>query len=220
MMKKYVIAAVVGFLLIPTINPIFAEPTHPNEIGLYTEPHGQGATGTSVVGSPVTVYLVMTKPTDPLTGTPFTAILAFALSLIFDPAPENDLLLLETNLPPSHIDIGRYKTINDGILEFVVAWPNAVPPLGVVVDEAAVLAEFTFLNLSTHMTAIRFEPIYDAPSTGGELVFVGEPSPYEYAPQNDMFTVSGSLDDPVFFFNGLAVPNESMTFGKVKALYR
>jgi hypothetical protein len=220
--KRLDIAAGVGFLLLISINPIMAEPTHPNEIGLYTEPHGLGPTGTSEMGNPVTVYLVMTKPKDPLTSAPYSTIWGFALSLVFDPVPENDLLLLDTILPPMNIDIGRYKDINGGILEFVVGWSYLQPAPVVVFDEAAVLAEFTFLNLSTRTTAVRFEPV-DAPSTGGELVFVGggdPPHPEGGYPQNVMYTVSGSFDDPVFVFNGLAIQSESMKFGQVKALYR
>lgn len=32
---------------------VFAEPTHPNEVGLYTTPDGYGETGTFIMGVPV-----------------------------------------------------------------------------------------------------------------------------------------------------------------------
>ena len=36
-----------------TSNASVAEPTHPNEVGLYTTTDGSGGTGTYVIGEPV-----------------------------------------------------------------------------------------------------------------------------------------------------------------------
>ena len=69
------------FLLAPISS--FAEPTHPNEIGLYTEPNGYGATGTDVLGAPVDVYLVLTKPEA--NNVSLSGIFAFECQLNFNP---------------------------------------------------------------------------------------------------------------------------------------
>ena len=222
-MKNTLLASALAVLLNLIFGMATAEPTAPNEIGLYTEPHGYGATGTSVIGSRVNVYLFLTRPTDPRTGLPFRTIWGYALNMVFDPVPEDDLVLTRTTLPENSIDIGRYKDITLGTLEFVVAWSGIQTAYGVVDDEAAVLTEFTFMNIGTHTTAVRFEPV-DTPSVFGNLVFVGygedELPPEPIIRDDFMYPVSGSLDAPVFLFNGEAVPVETRTFGTLKALYR
>ncbi len=42
-------------------NSSIAEPTHPNEVGLYLTPDGYGATGTYEINVPVEVYLVTSE---------------------------------------------------------------------------------------------------------------------------------------------------------------
>ena len=129
-------------------NTGIADPTHPNEVGLYMTSDGTGATGTYVVGTPVNVYLVLTRPTNvDYGGGPFDVIIAMELGLHFNPVPSNDLFFMGALLPPGSIDIGVYKDINEGVLEFVVG----IPPMGfiIVANEAATLIEFTFLNLGT-----------------------------------------------------------------------
>ena len=92
-MKK-LLFAVIAFSLLATGSSI-AEPTHPNEVGLYTTPDGYGATGTSVIGSPVEVYLVLTRPTDVNNGdAPYPTVNAFECTLRFDPIPNNNLFKL------------------------------------------------------------------------------------------------------------------------------
>jgi len=199
-----------------------AEPTHPDEVGLYAEPDAFGATGTSVMNEPVTVYLVITRPVDPVTGKYFPLLCGFGLCLDFDPVPDGDLLLLDVKLPERAIDLGRYKDINTGILEYTVGWPGDDTGEVPVIDGAAVVAEFTFFNMATRSTAVRFAPV-DAPDLPDELVYVGyreDAYPENPYPQLPMYAVSGSMDDPVFMFNGEAVATESRSFGTLKALYR
>jgi len=218
-MKKLifpVFAIAVLFLLTP--NPGIAEPTHPNEVGLYLNDDGTGATGTFVVGAPVDVYLVLTKPTDVENGNvPFNVVTGVEFQMHFNPVP-SDLILLATVLPPGSIDIGRYKDISTGILEFIVGIPDnsAVS----VIDEAAMLIKFTFLKLSTETTEVTLRPIPDSPSIPGEMAFLGGDQPWPPYSLLAMYSMGGSHEAGVFEFNGEAVDVESESFGTVKALYR
>ena len=58
------IVIVLSVFTLLSANIAFAEPTHNNEVGLYTNDDGTGATGTYVMEAPVDVYLVLTRPTD------------------------------------------------------------------------------------------------------------------------------------------------------------
>ena len=61
---KTLLFAVVALFAISMLapGPVTAEPTHFNEIGLYTTPDGYGETGIDGIGIPLMVYLVLTKP--------------------------------------------------------------------------------------------------------------------------------------------------------------
>jgi hypothetical protein len=74
-MKKLLFAAA-AMVVLSMLDPGtgFAEPTHPNEVGLYTNDDGTGIYG---FGTLLEVYLVLTRPTDTLTGNPYTTINAF-----------------------------------------------------------------------------------------------------------------------------------------------
>lgn len=212
-MKKLlmVLSAVATFcLLIPGFT--LADPTHPNEIGIFTTPDGFGETGTNVVGTPVDVFLVLTIPTNHETGEPFTTIRAFECQLNFSSA--NDIFLLADALPPAALNIGDTTHLADGYLEYIVGLGEDYP----VVNEAAVLIEFTFLNNNTSEIGVTLGPV-SAASLPGELVFVSYDSgpPHALTP---MYPVSGSQDDPVFIFNGMAVTVENESFGSIKALFR
>ena len=147
-----------------------AEPTHPNEVGLYTTPDGYGATGTFEVGVPVTLYLVLTKPTDVLNGTgPYTGVIAFELRLNFNPT--GNLFKLGDVLPPGSINVGDNSDINQGYLEYIVGIPTymAIP----VIDEAAVLITFQFLSTTVSPIEVTLGPTW-YPYYPGQMAFMGE----------------------------------------------
>jgi hypothetical protein len=219
-MKNLIIfAIVVSTLSLLVHNTGFAEPTHPNEVGLYTTSDGTGATGTFVVGTPVNVYLVLTRPTDVDNGgVPFNVVTGLELTLHFNPVPNDDLIVMETILPPGSVDIGRYKDINEGMLEFVVGIPDSEAIN--VVNEAAILVEFTFLNLSTEKTEVSLHPNADFQSVAGEMGYLGGEIPETPYVLLAMYSMGGSHDASVFEFNGEAVAVEIESFGSVKALYR
>lgn len=219
-MKKllYISSMVVGLSLL-TLGTALAEPTHPNEVGLYTTADGFGPTGTFTVGVPVDVYLILTIPADVgETGDPFVSVFGFECNMNFSPIPDNDLVILDTVLRPGSLDIGRYKDINEGFLEFVVGTTleDPIP----VINETAELARFTFLNLGSGTTEVTLSPP-GQPMFDGEMAFLGGFLPSWGTPYGRiMHPVSGSHEAPVFMFNGDAVPVESESFGSVKALYR
>jgi len=197
-----------------------AEPTHPNEVGLYLNPDGTGPTGTFVMGAPVDVYLVLTRPTDvDGNGEPYISFYGFECLMTFDPVPDNDLLLLEVVLPPGSLDIGRYKDINEGILEFIVGIDYNIP--APVINESVEMAKLTFMNLSSTITEVTLGPVQPNQSIPGEMAFLGghQPSGTDYI-LTTMYSMGGSPDAPVFVFNGEAVAVETESFGSVKALYR
>ena len=202
-----------------TVAAVLAEPTHSNEVGLYTTTDGLGGTGTFVMGEPVDVYLVLTKPEDVTNGNvPFNVVTGLEMSLYFSPAPNNDLILLNTELPPGSIDIGLEKDINSGELGFVVGIPNTSAV--VVVDEAAMLIRLTFLNLNSGVTQVSAGPYLGGISIPGHMAFLGGVGPMPPYVMLPMYSMGGSHEAPVFEFNGSAVAVESESFGSVKAMYR
>lgn len=213
-MKKLLIvvtAFVVFSMLASTV--VVAEPTHPNEVGLYMTPDGYGATGTPLLGSPVLMYLVLTKPSEVDNGdAPYPTINAFEATLRFEPIPNNNLFLLGANLPPLSVDVGLRKYINEGYLDYVVGIDITSPVP--VSDESVVLITFQFMNMAVAGFNVYLEPT-DRPSIPGQMAFQSIQGILEI-----MHPVSGSHVDPVFIFGGEAVAVENESFGSVKALYR
>ena len=208
------IVIVLSVFTLLSVNTAIAEPTHNNEVGLYTNDDGTGATGTYIMDTPVDVYLVLTRPTDVENGdAPYSYILAYELTLTFNPVPTGDLFLLDAVLPPENVDIGLRKDINEGFLDFTVglASPASLP----VTNESAVLVTLTFMNSNPGMTAISLGPTTRT-STPGEMDYIGENNP----DIRIMYSMGGSHEAPVFMFNGEAVAVENESFGSVKALYR
>lgn len=196
--------------------PVSAQELATNQIGLYLSPDGpdgSGTSGTSDIGVPVNVYLVMTRPVDVQNGNaPYNTINAFECQLNFNPAPSGTLFKLADTLPPSSINVGDNYDINQGYLEYIVGIDLNNPV--VVVNDAAVLITFVFLYNSVGMTTVYLGPT-SLPSIAGEMAFQsvqGELRP--------MYPASGSVNSPVFLFNGEAVAVENESFGSVKALFR
>lgn len=216
-MKPCAKMILLSLVLVTLAAAAHAEPTHPNEIGLYTTEDGYGATGTFVTGTPVSLYLVLTKPSQMPGEVPYTDYFGFELRMEFDPLPAGDLTLLEINLPGNNVDVGN-KDFPAGWLEFVcgIDYNNPLP----VVDEAVTVAELVFLNSGATPIRVYLKPNADFQSVAGEMGFLGGFGPGTDYDLLAMYPVSGSHDAPVFEFNGSAVPVEDATFGTVKALYR
>jgi hypothetical protein len=214
-MKKLIIIAC-AITALSYLAPItgIAEPTHPNEVGLYTSPDGHGATGTYNVGIPVEVYLVLTKPMIPdQGGVPCSTIQGFECRLVFDPVPNEDLYLMSYAFPPDWINGCYAPDITLGYLDFMVAGPDDLP----VTDETMVLIRFTFLNLSPTVFEVTLCPIIP-PSVPGQMCYLT----FDLGPPHlvAMHSISGFFDAPAFIFNGEAVSVETESFGSLKALYR
>jgi len=212
-MKKllFSFAAIASLSLLLVPGSSIAEPTHPNEVGLYMNEDGTGATGTYVIGAPVTVYLVLTKPSDVENGNaPYPTINAFECMLTFSPFPTTGLFYMGATLPPGSINVGYQNYSSHGEVEFIVGIPYDVP----VTDESVVLATLLFLNMASTPTYVTLSPV-DWPSIPGQMAF--------QSVQGDlmvMHPISGSHEAPVFIFNGEAVAVETESFGSVKALFR
>jgi hypothetical protein len=200
-----------------SLSVVVAEPTHPNEVGLYLSPDGYGATGTFEVMVPVTVYLVLTKPTDVQNGgAPYNNIYGFECQLNFNPNPFGNLFKLLDNLPSVSINVGDSSDINQGFLEYVVGIADSNPLA--VVDEAAVLITFTFMAVAPNPFVVTLGPPGGYSSIPGQMAFY--PNDQYSDDAQVMYSVGGSHESPVFIFNGEAVAVETETFGSVKALYR
>lgn len=206
-MKKFVLAvSVIATFSLFILNSAFSAPTHPNEIGLYTTPDGFGATGTELIGVPVDVYLVLTKPEAQ--NVPCSHVLAFECYITFNPA--GGLFKLAEVWGDVGINIGDSDHIGDGYLEYIIGFANGIP----VVDEAATLIHYQFMNINTVPVEVTLGPTVPS-DIPGEMVFLPPDPPVEI-----MYSVGGSHAAPVFIFNGEAINVEAESFGSVKALYR
>lgn len=206
-MKKllFAVAAIAALAMLAPSSGT-AEPTHPNEIGLYLTPDGLGDTGTIEVGTPVNVYLVLTKPEAD--NSPLSGLVAFDLQLNFSPA--GNLFMTGNVLNGSGLNIGDMGNIAGGYLEFIVGFAAEVP----AVDDAILLVSLQFICATANPIEVRMGPA-SFPTIPGEMSFV---TPWQTL--EVMYPISGSLDDPVFLFNGYAIAVEKESFGAVKALYR
>ena len=186
------------------------EPPAPNLLGLFQFSDGTGATGTSEIGTPVTVYLVLKNPVDEQNeNAPYPSINAFECMLSFN--PPGNMFLLSTQLPPGAGDDFEPKDISTGFLEYTVGLASNYA----VTDGSVVLITFVFMHTSPGNIEVGLGPTSNS-VIPGEMAFqsvVGDlrvMHPYD----NPLF------DGFQFLFGdtGLTVENES--FGSVKALYR
>jgi hypothetical protein len=210
-MKKFLVAvsavAALSLLLAPGAG--MAEPTNPNEVGLYDSPDAwSGITGTDIVGTPVVVYVVLSMVEDTEAGTPYPTINAFELKLNFDPI--GGLFKLGDAYPPQAINVGDNNNIGEGYLEYVVGLGEDCP----VVDEQAVLIAITFMHTSSDEIAVSVGPTF-APGIEGQMAFQSVEGDLRI-----MNSMGGSHEAPVFIFQGIAIAVENESFGSVKALFR
>ncbi len=208
-MRKFLFAvyatAALSLLLVPGSS--VAEPTHPNEVGLYTTQDGYGPTGTFIVGAPVTVYLVLTRPEKD--GVPYLTVNAFECLLSFNPI--GNMFKLGEVFPPGSINVGDSNNIGLGYLEYIVGFADDFP----VTNESVVLVTITFLHAAPIVTEVTLGPPLYGGSIPGEMAY--------QSVQGDlrvMYSMGGSHEAPVFIFQGEAIAVEKESFGSVKALFR
>ena len=185
----------------------FAQHVYFNQVGLYMDANGFGATGTNDVGTPVNVFLVLTKPA--MGETVFPGVKAFECQLNFSPV--GNIFKLGDALAAEGLNIGDVDNIAMGYLEYIVGFSDVV---ALQPDESIALITFTFMNLNAGEVDITLGPPSTA-SIPGQMAFL-PPDP----PLVAMYPSSGATDAAVFKFNGMAVAVENETFGAVKALYR
>jgi hypothetical protein len=206
-MKKLLLAVfAISMVALMAPNPSLAEPTHPNELGLYASPDDFTATGTDVIGAPVYVYLVLTRPEA--IGAPTAGLAAFECQLNFSPA--GGIFKTGEILPGEGFNIGDASNIQDGYLEYIVGFADLIP----TVDEAILCLTLQFININTVPVEVTLGPPSFASIPNQMSFFPGDP------PLEIMYSMGGSHDAPVFIFSGMAIPVEEESFGSVKALYR
>ncbi len=206
-MKKllFVVSALAALsLLAPSTG--FAQHVYPSQLGIYEFSDGTGATGTFDVGSPVTIFLVLTKPEKE--GVPIATINAFECTLNFNPA--GNMFKLAEVFPGDNINVGDNSDIAQGFLEYIVGFATDHP----VTDESITLITFTFMHTAPGLIEISLSPT-SKPSIPGEMAYQSIPGDLRV-----MNTAAGLLGGPVYAFDGSAVAIEIETFGSIKALYR
>jgi len=211
-MKKllFTVSAIAALSLLLVPSSSIAEPTHPNEVGLYTTPDGYGETGIYGLGILLDVYLVLTKPTYTATGTPLSTINIFQCQLNFNPI--GNLYRMAAVFPAEFIDCGGNQFIDLGYLEYGICFNNDIP----VINESVVLITFTFMHIAPGVIEVTLGPTSNVPhEIPGQMAFQWVEGQFEV-----MHPISGSHDAPVFLFEGEAVEVENESFGSVKALYR
>ena len=210
-MKK-LLFAVTAMIALTTLAPCtgFAEPTHPNEVGLYFENEdGTGPTGAFGIGIPLNVYLVLTRPTDPMTGTPYPTINAFECRLDFNPI--GNMFKLGEVFPGFNVNVGDNGNIGLGYLEYIVGFAEDVP----VTNESVVLLMIVFMHTAEGVIEVTLGPREGNQSIPGEMAFQSVQGQLRV-----MYSMGGSHDAPVCLFEGIAIAVEDESFGSVKALYR
>jgi len=178
-----------------------------NQLGLYMTADANGLTGTSDVGVPVTVFLVLTRPAKE-DGTAWSGITAFDCQLNFEPI--GNMFKIGDALNGDGFNIGDAGHIELGFLEYIVGLSAQIE----VVDGACLLTTLQFINNNVGEVNVTLSPA-SVPSIDGALGFVTPDQTLQ-----EMFPSSGNAANPVFTFGGIAVPVEGASFGAVKALYR
>ncbi len=190
-----------------------AQVNHPyNEVGIYTVDNPDGCSAAQVdapAGTTFTCYVVLTNPYSDTIGAPITEIGGYDYRLDWSA----DLYVLEAQPPP-----GTYN------------FPGFVPEAVLGTDVPVVAGRCTLMTMrimpaATGPIFLYLGPVQNAPQTiPGEMAFVGFDDEFV---AHVMHPVSGSFDVPVFAINWdgdlsfcETVPDEGVSFGGVKALYR
>jgi hypothetical protein len=185
----------------------FAQHVYYNQIGLYMDANGFGATGTNDVNTPVDVFLVLTRPAEG--EVIFPGVKAFECQVNFSPAGQ--MFKLGDALIAEGLNIGDTANIGLGYLEYIVGFSDVV---ALQPDESIALITFTFMNMNPGVVDVTLGPPSVA-SIPGEMAFLPEVPLLQV-----MYSAAGTPDGSVFTFNGSAVAVENESFGSVKALFR
>lgn len=196
-------------LLAPSTGFAQHESSSNNQVGLFANPDGTGATGTSDIAVAVPVYLVLINPTDELAGeAPYGTINAFECMLNFT---GGSLFKLADTLPPTAVNVGDNSDINQGFLEYIVGLGTSMD----VVNGSATLISFQFMATTPSLTEISLT-MTSAPSIPGVMAFQSVSGQLR-----QMYNATGTEGNVNFTFNaGGVVATENESFGSVKALFR
>ena len=178
-----------------------AQHIYSNQIGLFMNSDGTGATSTNEIGAPVNVYLVLLNPSDD-SGTPFSGITAFDCQLNFNPI--GGLFVTNIALNGEGLNIGDVNNIDQGYLEFLAGFADVV----LAIDGAVLLISLQFINTNVGEVYVTMSPI-SQPSFPDAMSFL----PGEISMLYVMYPASGDYENPVFAFNGQAVPVVKESFG-------
>lgn len=196
-------------LLAPSTGFAQHETSSNNQVGLFTNPDGTGATSTNQIGAAVPVYLVLINPTDEFNAeAPYGTINAFECTLNFT---GGSLFKLADTLPATAVNVGDNSDINQGFLEYIVGLGTSKD----VVAGSVTLISFQFMAISPDRTDISLS-MTSAPSIPGVMAYQSVSGQLRR-----MYNAAGSEGAINFTFNAagpVAVENES--FGSVKALFR
>ncbi len=196
-------------LLTPSTGFAQHESSFNNQVGLFLNPDGTGASATVTLGAPVSVYLVLINPTDVEAGeAPYPDMNAFECTLNFNgPA----LFKLADVLPATAVNVGDNTDINQGFLEYIVGLGTSMP----IVNASATLISFQFMATNPGLTEITLTQT-QFPSIPNEMAFQSVSGQLRV-----MNNASGAADGVVFAFNSLGVVAiEDASFGSVKSLFR
>ncbi len=194
-------------LLAPSTGFAQHELSSNNQVGLFLNADGTGASATIEIGVPVNVYLVLINPTDVEDAeTPYPDINAFECMLHFTgPIP---FKLADTM--PVGVNVGDASNINQGFLEYIVGFGASE----LVVNGSVTMISFQFMTTSPGLTEINLTQTR-FPSIPNEMAFQSVSGELRV-----MHNASGTKDGVIFAFNGGVVAVENESFGSVKALFR
>ncbi|MCP4574332.1 MAG: hypothetical protein GY838_18405 [bacterium] len=200
-MKTLITTLIVVALLVPALALGYNE----NNIGMYiTEtPSGANADATLNTAAPGTydVYLVLTNAYNWAQFSPITTVGGFECSLTL---PEN-WTFSGVSLPPNVLDL------NNDPAHFYCS--GQIPVTG----GTATLATITLLTFDPTPGLAYIAPYFASPSIPGSMAITD--ADREFALEA-AYPASGDYAEPIFGLNMGVIPDEDVSWGEVKSLYR
>jgi len=192
-----------------------AQINHPyNEVGIYAVENPEGCAEAQIevpFATVFTCYMVLTNPWNETLDQPVANVGGYEFRL----GVPADVFLLTASVPPPCPSCEWYPP------DFIFAVDKPV------IDGRCLLVTFGLATMTSEPRFLSLGPVQDAPaSIPGQMAFLGRDGEW---PDNlfAMYPVSGSPDVPVFAVNWdgdlsfcETVPDQGMSFGAVKALYR